>query len=158
MSVWDTEHSRSETGKTKSQLVLGVIPATEEAGNSWPGSHTLCAFQSPPGITVLFEDRGQRVLSVNVFMPQLAADVPVQKKFGPKESCCRSTCQDCFGARLLLNLESRRFSSLALQKPPLHLPLWHDLDTMSESSLWTVLSNFNMPHFFSGSRLRRSKR
>uniref|UniRef100_A0A3P8RV88 Microtubule-associated serine/threonine-protein kinase pre-PK domain-containing protein n=1 Tax=Amphiprion percula TaxID=161767 RepID=A0A3P8RV88_AMPPE len=25
------------------------------------------------------------------------------------------------------------------------------------SSLWTVLSNFNMPHFFSGARLRRSK-
>ncbi|KAI4902497.1 hypothetical protein NFI96_000903 [Prochilodus magdalenae] len=28
---------------------------------------------------------------------------------------------------------------------------------MSDSSLWTVLSNFSMPHFLSGSRLRRSK-
>lgn len=96
--------------------------------------------------------------SAGVFMPQLAADVPVQRKFGPKESCCRSTCQDCSGGRILQNPERRRFSSLGLQKPPLHLPLWHDLDTMSDSSLWTVLSNFNMPHFFSGARLRRSKR
>ncbi|XP_008299058.1 microtubule-associated serine/threonine-protein kinase 3-like isoform X3 [Stegastes partitus] len=86
-------------------------------------------------------------------MPQLAADVPVQRKFGPKES----TCQDCLGGRHLLNPEGRRFSSSGLQKPPVHLPLWHDLDTMSDSSLWTVLSNFNMPHFFSGARLRRSK-
>ncbi|TKS84860.1 Microtubule-associated serine/threonine-protein kinase 4 [Collichthys lucidus] len=92
-------------------------------------------------------------------MPQLAADVPVQRKFGPKESCCcRSTCQDCGVGRILTNPERHRFSSVGLQKPPLHLPLWHDLDTMSDSSLWTVLSNFNMPHFFSGARLRRSKR
>uniref|UniRef100_A0A8B9JI95 Microtubule associated serine/threonine kinase family member 4 n=1 Tax=Astyanax mexicanus TaxID=7994 RepID=A0A8B9JI95_ASTMX len=28
---------------------------------------------------------------------------------------------------------------------------------MSDSSLWTVLSNFSMPHFLSGSGLRRSK-
>ncbi|KAI4817213.1 hypothetical protein KUCAC02_009489 [Chaenocephalus aceratus] len=90
-------------------------------------------------------------------MPQLAADVPVQRRFGPKESGCRSTCQDSSGGRVLLNSESRRVSSSGHQKPPLHLPLWHDLDTMSDSSLWTVLSNFNMPSFFSGARLRRSK-
>lgn len=103
----------------------------------------------------MFEDRGgQCVLPASVFMPQLAADVPVQRKFGPKES----TSQDCSGGRNLLNSDSRRFSSSGLQKPPVHLPLWHDLDTMSDSSLWTVLSNFNMPHFFSGARLRRSKR
>ncbi|KAK1884121.1 Microtubule-associated serine/threonine-protein kinase 4 [Dissostichus eleginoides] len=73
-----------------------------------------------------------KVSSADVFMPQLAADVPVQRRFGPKESGCH-------------------------QKPPLNLPLWHDLDTMSDSSLWTVLSNFNIPSFFSGTRLRRSK-
>lgn len=103
----------------------------------------------------LFEDRGgQRVLPASVFMPQLPADVPVQRKFGPKES----TCQDCSRGHHLLNSDSHRFCSSSLQKPPLHLPLWHDLDTMSDSSLWTVLSNFNMPHFFSGARLRRSQR
>ncbi|MEQ2311307.1 hypothetical protein AMECASPLE_018493, partial [Ameca splendens] len=85
-------------------------------------------------------------------MPQLAADVPVQRKFGPKES----TCQQCSGGHNLLYPSSRRFSSVP-QKPPLHLPLWHDVDTMSDSSPWMVLSNFNMPHFFSGARLRRSQ-
>ncbi|MED6270424.1 Microtubule-associated serine/threonine-protein kinase 4 [Characodon lateralis] len=85
-------------------------------------------------------------------MPQLAADVPVQRKFGPKES----TCQQCTGGHNLLCPSSRRFSSVP-QKPPLHLPLWHDVDTMSDSSPWMVLSNFNMPHFFSGARLRRSQ-
>ncbi|KAK5852304.1 hypothetical protein PBY51_023783 [Eleginops maclovinus] len=90
-------------------------------------------------------------------MPQLAADVPVQRRFGPKESGGRSACQDCSGGRILLNSESRRSSSSGHQKPPLHLPLWHDSDTMSDSTLWTVLSNFNMPSFFSGARLRRSK-
>ena len=29
---------------------------------------------------------------------------------------------------------------------------------MSDPGLWTLLSNFNMPQFFSGARLRRSKR
>ena len=91
-------------------------------------------------------------------MPQLPADVPVQGKFGPKESCCRSTCKDCFGRCFLLKSESLRFSSLVLQKSPLTLPLGHDLDTMSDSTLWTALSNFNVPHFLSGARLRRSKR
>lgn len=57
-----------------------------------------------------------------------------------------------------MNPESRRFSSTGLPKPPLHLPLWHDSDAMSDSSLWTVLSNFSMPHFYGGARLRRSKR
>lgn len=144
----------------KSAGIRCHIPATVKAVNAWPGSHTLCAFQDPPWITFLFEDRGgQRVLSASVFMPQLAADVTVQRKFGPKESCCcRSTCQDYSGGRILLNPEIHRFSSQGFQKPPLHLPLWHDLDTMSDSSLWTVLSNFNMPHFLSGARLRRSKR
>lgn len=140
---------------TKSAGIRCHIPATVEAVNTWPGSHTLCAFQDSPRITFLFEDRGgQCVLPAGVFMPQLAADVPVQRKFGPKES----TCQDCSGGRNLPNPDNRRFSSSGLQKPPVHLPLWHDLDTMSDSSLWTVLSNFNMPHFFSGARLRRSKR
>lgn len=159
-SVWDTEHSRSETIKQKSRPVLSVV-ALPKWRLSWI-SHAPCTSEDPLWIFLLlsFEDRrGQRVLSARVFMPQLAADVPVQRKFGPKEeSCCRSTCQDCSGGHVLLNPESRRCSSLGLQKPPLHLPLWHDLDTMSDSSLWTVLSNFNMPHFFSGARLRRSKR
>ena len=145
--------------KTKNPLVLGVISLQQWRLSSPDLDHTLCTFQDPPWITFLFEDRGgQRVLSAWVFMPQLAADVPVQRKFGPKESCCRSTCQDCTGGYILLNPESHRSSSLGLQKPSLHLPLWHDLETMSDSSLWTVLSNFNMPHFFSGARLRRSKR
>lgn len=143
----------------KSAGIRCQIPATVEAVNTWPGSHTLCAFHYPPWITFLFEDRGgQCVLSATVFMPQLAADVHVQRKFGPKESSCRSTSQDCAAGRILLNPEVRQCSSPGLQKPPLHLPLWHDLDTMSDPNLWTVLSNFNMPHFFSGARLRRSKR
>uniref|UniRef100_A0A8C5CUR4 non-specific serine/threonine protein kinase n=1 Tax=Gadus morhua TaxID=8049 RepID=A0A8C5CUR4_GADMO len=31
------------------------------------------------------------------------------------------------------------------------------MDAMSDPGLWTLLSNFNMPQFFSGARLRRSK-
>lgn len=148
-SQWD--------GKTKSQLALGVCNSEGCLHLTWI-TQTVCLSGSSLG-TFLFEDRGgQRVLSACVFMPHLAADVPVQRKFGPKESHCRSTCQDCSGGRILPNPESRRFSSQGLQNPHLHLPFWHDLDTMSDSSLWTVLSNFNMPHFFSGARLRRSKR
>lgn len=150
-SQWD--------GKTESQLVLGVIFLPQWRLSTPDLDHTFCVpFRILPGL-LLFEDRGgQRVLSASVFMPQLAADVTVQRKFGPKESCYRSTCQDCSGGRILLNPEIHRFCSQGLHKPPLHLPLWHDLDTMSDSSLWTVLSNFNMPHFLSGARLRRSKR
>lgn len=64
VSVWDTEHSRSETVKTKKSAGIRChIPATVEAVNTWPGSHSLCASQDPPWITFLFEDRGgQRVL------------------------------------------------------------------------------------------------
>ncbi|KAM3599341.1 uncharacterized protein V6R79_004137 [Siganus canaliculatus] len=98
-------------------------------------------------------------------MPQLPADVPVHRKFGAQEHrssfqdccCCCSSSSSSGGGRIPLNADSCRFSSLGPQKPPSHLPLWHDLDTMSDSSLWTMLSNFNMPHFFSGARLRRSK-
>lgn len=86
-------------------------------------------------------------------MPQLPADV--QRKFGGGG---RSTCQDCAGGRVLVNPERRRCSSTGFPKPPFQLPLWPDLDTMSDSSLWTLLSNFNMPHFYGGARLRRSKR
>ncbi|XP_015243017.1 PREDICTED: microtubule-associated serine/threonine-protein kinase 4 [Cyprinodon variegatus] len=85
-------------------------------------------------------------------MPQLAADGSALRKFGPKDG----TCQRCSGGHNLLNPSGRRFS-LAPQKPPLHLPLWHDVDTMSDSSPWTVLSNLNVPHFFTGARLRRSQ-
>lgn len=92
------------------------------------------------------------------FLPQLPADVPMQRKVGPQEGCCRRTGQSCCGGHLLNPESSSRFFSPALQKSSSHLPLWHDLDTMSESSLWTLLSNFNMPHFLSGARLRRSQR
>jgi len=129
-------------------------------------THTHCVpFRTLlPGLLFLLwgQRRSRRPLCRCVFMPQLAADVPVHRKFGPQESCCRGTCPDSSssssGGRFPLNPESRRFSSPGLRKPPLHLPLWHDSDTMSDSSPWTVLSNFNTPHFFSGARLRRSKR
>lgn len=146
-SQWD--------GKTQSQLVLDVISLQQSRLSAPDLDHTLFAVQDPPWITFcLRTEEDKRVLPACVFMPQLPADVPVQRKFGPKES----TCQDCSRGHHLLNSDSHRFCSSSLQKPPLHLPLWHDLDTMSDSSLWTVLSNFNMPHFFSGARLRRSQR
>lgn len=72
---------------------------------------------------------------------------------------------------LPIDAPSRRFSSPAFLRaaspgfgpgsgsglPPC---CWHELDTMSASDagLWTMLSNFSMPHFLSGARLRRSKR
>lgn len=145
--------------KTKSQLLLNVIFLPQWRLTPPDLDHTFCGSSLD---YFLFEDRGGRiVLSVRVFMPQLVADVPAQRKFGLEESCSRSVCQDCPGGHVLPNPDSRRFSSPGLLKPPLHFPLsgcWHDLETMSDSSLWTVLSNFNMPHFFSGARLRRSKR
>ena len=153
--IWSTVAARKEN---KSQLVLGVLSLQQWRLSTPDLDHTLSVSGSSLDY-FLFEDRGgQGVLSADVFMPQLAADVPVQRRFGPKERGCRSTCQDSSGGHVFLNSESRRFSSSGHQKPPLHLPLWHDLDTMSDSSLWTVLSNFNMPSFFSGARLRRSKR
>lgn len=159
MSVWDPERSCSETRKQKSAGVRCHIPAAAQTVNTWPGLNTPCAFPDPPWTAFLFEDSGGRpVLYANVFMPQLPADVPMQRKVGPQEGCCRRTGQNCFGGHLLLNPESCRFFSPALQKSSSHLPVWHDLDTMSESSLWTLLSNFNMPHFLSGARLRRSQR
>lgn len=143
-SQWD--------GKTQSQLVLGVISLQQSRLSPPDLDHTLCApFRILPGLLFVW---GRIVLPANVFMPQLPADVPVQRKFGPKEN----TCQDSSRGHNLSSSDSHRFCSPGLQKPPLHLPLWHDLDTMSDSSLWTVLSNFNMPHFFSGARLRRSQR
>lgn len=70
MSVWDTEHSRSETVK-QSQLVLGVISLQQWRLSTPDLDHTHCVcvcvpFRIPPWITFfLFEDRGgQRVLSV----------------------------------------------------------------------------------------------
>lgn len=137
----------------KSAGIRCCVSAAVEAVSTWPGSHSVRLSRFFPDY-FLFEDRGgQRVLPGRVFMPQLAADVSVQRKFGPKEG----TWQDCSGSRHLLNPDRRRFSS-GPQKPSLHLPLWHDVDTMSDSSPWTTLSNFNVPHFFSGARLRRSKR
>lgn len=119
--------------------------------------HPLCL--SGSSLDHFFEDSGGRaVLYASVLMPQLPADVPMQRKAGPQEGCCRRTAHSCVGGHLLLNPESCRFFSPALQKSSSHLPLWHERDTMSESSLWTLLSNFNMPHFFSGARLRRSQR
>ncbi|CAG5867586.1 unnamed protein product [Menidia menidia] len=99
-----------------------------------------------------FWSGGRGVLHAGAFMPQLAADVSVQRKFGPKDS----TYKDSSRGRNLLNPDGHRFSS-GPQKPPLHLPLWYDREMMSDSSPWTSLSNFNIPNFFSGSRLRRSK-
>lgn len=142
--------------ENKRPLVLGVVSLQppDHQHLTWI-KHPVCL----PWTAVLFEDsRGRPVLYANVFMPQLPADVPMQRKVGPQEGCWRRTGQNCFGGHLLLNPESCRFFSPALQKSSSHLPLWHDLDTMSESGLWMLLSNFNMPHFLSGARLRRSQR
>ncbi|CAB1318678.1 unnamed protein product, partial [Coregonus sp. 'balchen'] len=107
--------------------------------------------------------------SVCVCMPQLAADVPVQQsKFGALEeeggcssrgACRRDYCRGRVAPHPHVT-DTRCVSSPGLLSP--HIPLpeggWHDFGTMSDSSLWTVLSNFTMPHFLSGARLRRSKR
>lgn len=112
-------------------------------------------FRIPSGLAAEFQDGGgRRVLPASVLsMPQLAADAAAQRKLEPQ----RGICQDCSGGHNLLNPHIRRFSS-GPHKLPLHLPLCHDVDTMSDCSPWTTLSNFNVPHYFSGARLRRSKR
>ena len=108
-------------------------------------------------------------------MPQLAADVPGQIKFVPEQQgereaattaadragCFRSACRDCGGRLRSPVADARRFSSPGLLRPHLHLPLcggWQDLDVMAESSPWLAFSNFDMPRFLNGARLRRSKR
>lgn len=143
----------------KSQLVLGVVSLLQRTPSTPDLDHTICtALRILPDYFFFFcccvRTEEDAVSSLPVcFMPQLAADVPAQRKFGAKDGAC----QDRSGGHNLLNPGGRRFSS-GSQKPPLHLPLWHDVETMSDSSPWTVLSNFSMPHFFSGARLRRSKR
>lgn len=115
------------------------------------------------------KDAAVSALPVCVCMPQLAADVPVQQsKFAAleEEGVCssRGACLcDCCRGQVAPHphfTDTRRFSSPGLLRP--HVPLpgggWHDFGTMSDSSLWTVLSNFTMPHFLSRARLRRSKR
>lgn len=145
-AVWDPERSGGWTGR--------VIRRWASLPCSGSGL-SVCSFQDSVGIS--FWIPGQRRTACPpcrcVFMPQLAADAAVQRKLGPQ----RCACQDCGGGHNLLNPHIRRFSS-GPHKLPLHLPLCHDVDAMSDCSPWTTLSNFNVPHYFSGAHLRRSKR
>lgn len=146
--------------ENKSQLVLGVSSLQQHRLSTPDLDYTpRVPFRILPGLLFFIWGRWRTTCPLcQCFMPQLPADVPMQRKVGPQEGCCRRTGHNCFGGHLLNPDSSSRFFSPALQKSSSHLPLWHDLDTMSESSLWTLLSNFNMPHFLSGARLRRSQR
>lgn len=110
------------------------------------------------GVFTLFDlghFRGHTVPLDSLCMLQRAADVRGRTSV-VAERCAGRTSQDsCVGCLLLL--EARHFSSLSF--PRQLRALWgRDFGTMSDSSLWTLLSNFPMPHFISGARLRRSKR
>lgn len=99
--------------------------------------------------------KGHTVPLDSLCMLQRAADVYGRTSVVTERQAGRTSQDSCVGCLFLV--EARHFSSLSF--PRQLRALWgHDFGTMSDSSLWTLLSNFSMPHFISGARLRRSKR
>lgn len=119
----------------KSAVQTCRVLASDLLGWSPPGG----LFWAPVGWIVTF-------FPVRPCMSQLLADVP-----GTIECFPGSAGGEHASAHHLL-------APGLLRSLPSLPSCWHDSQVMSDSSFWTVLSNFSMPHFLTGARLRRSKR